>query len=93
MDKQKELRSVYLESVYDKRKSFYRKAYIIFTDNTQILYSYGTKVAKIENEIAVVYGKYSQITSRHIKEFLLQNNFKAENMKQMLRDYKCIYEK
>jgi len=76
-----------LPTRYDSRKSFYGKAKVEVSDGKQALYSYGTKVAEIENGKARVYGTYSPTTLRHIKEFLLQNSFKAENSKQIMKDY------
>jgi hypothetical protein len=72
---------------YNSRKSFYGKAKVEVSNGNQVLYSYGTKVAEIKNGKAKVYGTYSQTTLRHIKEFLLQNNYKAENSKQIMKDY------
>jgi hypothetical protein len=37
--------------------------------------------------IAEVFGTYSQTTLRHIKEFLLQHGFRADNSKQIMADY------
>ena len=71
----------------DTRKSFYGKALIIKDGDKITLKSYNTIVACIENGVAKVFGHYSQTTSRHIKEFLYQNDFKAENTKQILNDY------
>lgn len=79
-----------LEAIYDSRKNFYGKARILFKGKDKYLYSYGTKVAYIKNGEAVVLGDYSQTTLRHIKEFLKQNGFKAENKKQILKDYSKI---
>ena len=76
-----------LKTQYSNNKSFYGKAKVEVSDGKQTLYSYGTKVAEIENGKARVYGTYSQTTLRHIKEFLLQNSFKAENSKQIMKDY------
>ena len=76
-----------LSTRYDSRKSFYGKARVDIFNGKQILYSYGTKVAEIDNGKPKVYGTYSITTSRHIKEFLLQNGFKAENTKQIMKDY------
>lgn len=72
---------------YDSRKSFYGKAVVRDEDGKKILRSYNTDVACIENGKPVVYGLYSDTTTRHIKEFLKQNGFKAENGKQILADY------
>ena len=76
-----------LEAIYDSRNSFYGKAKIELDGNQIILYSYGTLVAFIENDVAYITGHYSQTTMRHIKEFLLQNGFVAINKKQMMEDY------
>jgi hypothetical protein len=77
-----------LQPKYDSRKSFYGKAIIEREENKLILYSYGTKVAQIEDGKPTVFGYYSPTTMRHIKEFLQQNGFKAESSKQILKDYK-----
>jgi hypothetical protein len=77
----------HLAPQYDSRKSFYGKAKVREENGAMILTSYTTDVAKIENGKAVVYGTYSPTTLRHIKEFLRQNGFKAENSKQIMADY------
>ena len=85
-----------LECINDSRKSFYGKAIVKDSEDClmgeriliKTLFSYGTEVAFIENGIAVVLGQWSATTSRHIKEFLKQNGFKAEDTKQILKDYK-----
>lgn len=51
------------------------------------LTSYSTEVATIANGVARVRGTYSQTTLRHIKEFLKQNGFRADNSKQIMADY------
>ncbi len=71
----------------DSRSSFYRKAQVIIEGNKKTLRSYTTDVAYIENGEAVVKDTYSVTTLRHIKEFLLQNGFKADNKAQILKDY------
>ena len=78
-----------LEPRYDARKSFYGKAQVDTGDkgDENKLYSYGTLVAEIKDGKPVVYGTYSQTTLRHIKEWLKQLGFKAENSKQILADY------
>ena len=76
-----------LSTKYDGRKSFYGKAKIRHEDNKKILKSYSTDVAFIKDGKAVVNGTYSATTLRHIKEFLKQNGFKAENSKQIEKDY------
>lgn len=74
---------------YDSRKSFYGKAHEFwYEDGSVALQSYSTIVAEITKEgKAIVHGWYSQTTTRHIKEFLKQHGFRAENMDQILRDY------
>lgn len=73
---------------YDKRDSFYGKAHEIhYEDGVIDLQSYSTIVARIDNGIPEVYGWYSNTTGRHIKEFLKQHGFKAENKSQILKDY------
>jgi len=76
-----------LRTEYDNRASFYGKAKVIIEGNKTILISYNTQVAFIENGKAVLNGWFSTTTGRHIKEFLLQNGFKAESKKQMLKNY------
>lgn len=78
-----------LEPRYDARKSFYGKAQVDTGDkgDKNKLYSYDTLVAEIKDGKPVVYGTYSQTTLRHIKEWLKQLGFKAENSKQILSDY------
>lgn len=76
-----------LQTKYDSRKDFYGKAITRFENGKLILKSYNTDVAEIENGQARVFGLYSQTTTRHIKEFLKQNGFKAENSKQIMQDY------
>ena len=74
-----------LKPIYDTRKSFYKKAYTE-TQKTPIetsilLYSYGTNVASIiynyEKETITFnnYGRYSQTTTRHQKEFFRQYGY------------------
>lgn len=76
-----------LEPRYDSRASFYGKARVRKEDGKLILRSYDTDVAKIEDGKPTVYGLYSGTTTRHIKEFLKQNGYKAETSKQIIRDY------
>ncbi len=74
---------------YDKRQSFYHKAYVVIENGIRMLYSYGTLVAKIyEGQAVVLNDAFCSITTfRHVKEFLKQNSFTAENRKQVARDY------
>jgi len=73
---------------YDTRASFYGKARIeINEDGTKRLWSYDTHVASIKGGKPMVFDTYSVTTLRHIKEFLKQNGFKADNSKQIIADY------
>lgn len=77
-----------LEPRFDGRKSFYGKATEIYYDDGKIeLQSYSTIVAYIKDDKAVVNGWYSQTTGRHIKDFLKQHGFRADNKAQILKDY------
>jgi hypothetical protein len=76
-----------LQMQYDRRKSFYGKAQVFKQGDRLVLRSYSTDVAYIENGKPVVKGLYSATTTRHIKEFLRQNGFKAESSKQIIADY------
>lgn len=83
------MKSYDLDCVYDARKSFYSKARVEEHGNNLRLYSYSTLVAFInrdKNKVKV-YGTYSDTTLRHIKEFLKQNGFKADTLKQITEDY------
>ena len=76
-----------LKPQYDNRKSFYNKANVKTENNKLILISYKTEVCFIENNKVNIKGFYSDTTLRHIKEFLKQNGFKADNKKQIEDDY------
>ena len=85
-----------LESRYDRRASFYGKAKVIDFGTKLSLISYNTEVAvynkeKRELEIkASEYsnqGKYSQTTSRHIREFAAQTG--VELKKVLVGTYKA----
>ena len=59
-------------------------------EGIKYLYSYNTCVCYIDNSENVhllPHWNYSATTLRHVKEFLKQNNFKAENKKQIEQDY------
>lgn len=76
-----------LKPEYDSRKSFYGKAKVFVEGNDKTLISYQTRVAEIKDGKPIVYGLYSNTTTRHIKDFLKQNGFKAESSKQIMQDY------
>jgi len=84
----KDMQEYYLVPEWDSRNSFYGKARVRMNGDDFELISYTTRVAVIyPDNTAVVYGDYSTTTLRHIKEFLLQHGFKAENKAQILADY------
>jgi len=72
---------------FDGAKSFYGKAVVVEYNTHKELYSYGTYVALITKDEAVVFDTYSDTTLRHINEFLKQDGFKAESKAQIERDY------
>ena len=62
-----------LDARFDSRKSFYKKAYVVYCKNGDIaLQSYNTIVAVLKKSGEFEYSKYSQTTNRHIKEFKRQ---------------------
>ena len=62
-----------LEPRFDRRKSFYKKAYIIFMrDDTILLQSYDTIIAVLYPNGDFEFSKYSQTSNRHLKEFMKQ---------------------
>lgn len=80
----------YLDCRYDKRRSFYGKAQVVeFEDGSSVLESYLTIVACITPEGKLyVDGKYSQTTTRHIKEYIKQmTDFKADTIGQIVKEF------
>ena len=85
----------YLECVYDKRKSFYKKAKVesIKTsfEQTKDLFSYNTLVARVHFDFVKMiitynfFGFYSQTTTRHQKEFFKQNYLNDEEIKELFK--------
>lgn len=78
-----------LKCIYDKRRSFGGKAWVNKDEyGNIILLSYETVVAGIYNDEAVLHtDSLTQTSMRHIKEFLTQNGFFAENTKQVIAEY------
>lgn len=85
---------MYLECVFDTRKSFYKKAFVETKKNdfeiVKCLYSYNKLVASISQKIDntevifTSFGKFSQTTTRHQKEFFKQNGLDDNNIKFLL---------
>lgn len=64
-----------LQARFDSRQSFYKKAWIKYIDNGDIiLQSYETDVAVLHADGTFEAEKYSQTTNRHIREFMKQFN-------------------
>lgn len=81
-----------LDTQFDPRKSFYSKAKVdVQKDGAQVLYSYNTPVCRIsaDDHKVTLLPRWdeSATTLRHVKEFLRQNDFKAETRAQMAKDY------
>ena len=78
-----------LEARHDSRKSFYGKAVVYNDSFGKVLYSYLTPVASVNSEGVTLYNTnlYSQTTFRHVREFLKQEGYKADNRKQVFQDY------
>lgn len=92
----KDLKERYeLEARYDTRQSFYHKDYVEVQRNdfesTKDLYSYSTLVASIvvcyEHGVTIYkyFGKYSQTTTRHQKEFFRQNGLSEKQIKELFK--------
>lgn len=76
-----------LTPVYDRRKSFYKKAYVETTEEGEKhLFSYDTLVATIKADgsyILHTYAACSVTTRRHVCDFLYQNGHKPLCKKDM----------
>ena len=85
-----------LECRFDSRASFYGKAQVEVQkttyEQTKDLYSYEVLVASIvynfiDNTITYQYfGKYSQTTTRHQKEFFKQNGLSDREIKELFKN-------
>ena len=91
-----------LSCKYDSRQCFYGKAQVEVIrstyEQTQDLYSYGTLVASIvwnyekNTKIYKYFGKYSQTTTRHQKEFFKQNGLSDKQIKELFKNGELIIE-
>lgn len=89
-----------LECEFDTRKSFYKKAYVEVQKNdfecTKDLYSYGTLVASVvwnyeEHTLTYQYfGRYSQTTTRHQKEFFKQEGLNGKEIKDVFKNGELV---
>ena len=84
------MNSYELKPVYDNAKSFYNKARVLDIAGGSNLYSYDVKVVTITDKprITCRLDQLTTTTLRHIKDFLKQNDYKAETKAQILKDYK-----
>ena len=78
----------YLQSIYDARKSFYKKAVVHKTAASDVLESYHTRICElyVNGELWIFDAFYSMTTMRHVKEFLKQHNVRIEKL---LQEYNC----
>ena len=89
-----------LECRYDTRQSFYGKAKVNCYENDEVVHkeliSYGTLVAnyveykKESKEVFEYFGKYSQVTTRHQKEFFKQNGLNDKEIKELFNKGELI---
>lgn len=81
----------YLMPQFDTCKSFYDKAKVrLLPDGETDLISYSSRVATIYPDGDVALCKdwdSSPTTLRHVKEFLKQNGYRADSLKQIRTDY------
>ena len=85
-----------LKSEYDSAKSFGGKAKVLETNNKNVndlqLFSYNTLVARITTICGIktyhCFGKYSQTTTRHQKEFFRQNGLSEVEISELFKNGK-----
>ena len=81
---------------YDTRASFYGKAQVKLIKSGLELYSYSTLVARITKEPNKItyenFGKFSQTTTRHQKEFFKQNGLTDKEIKELFKNGYLIKE-
>ena len=80
-----------LKPIHSGQKSFCRKAFVLRSEGKILLHSYDTLVATITAQgnvfIHISKDEITATTLKHLKEFLLQERFKAENKEQIYKDY------
>lgn len=89
-----------LKTLYDFRKSFYKKAFVETQKNTyemvKCLYSYGTLVAKYIlhfdtlKEQFIYLGEYSRTTTRHQREFFRQQGLTTKEIIKLFNEGELI---
>lgn len=83
-----------LQTFFDSRQSFYGKAQIETTQNKNVLdfklFSYGVFVARVtqigNTKQFFYFGKYSQTTTRHQKEFFKQHGLNDKELKELFKN-------
>ena len=82
------MRNYELLPQFDSKKSFYGKARVEEENNISTLYSYDSKIIELDrttNKLKRVYmAGFSKTTLRHVKEFLRQNDFDVNTLKDVL---------
>jgi hypothetical protein len=91
-----------LSCIYDSRQNFYGKARVEVVSNNNVvdyrLYSYGTLVGKktqVYGTGVITYnyfGKYSQTTTRHQKEFFRQCGLTWDEIDKLFKEGSLIKE-
>lgn len=85
-----------LKPIHSGQKSFCRKAFVLRSEGKILLHRYDTLVATITAQgnvfIHINKDEITATTLKHLKEFLLQEGFKAENKKQIYKDYYYNFE-
>lgn len=80
-----------LKPIHSGQKSFNRRAFVLRAEGKVMLQSYDTIAATITAQgnmfIHISKDEITATTLKHLKEFLLQEGFKAENKKQIYKDY------
>jgi len=78
-----------LSARYDRRQSFYRKAYVEEKGGIKTLLSYRTKVCRIKDGKVTLLPdwNYSSTTVRHVREFLRQEGFAVGSKAELAKMY------
>ena len=78
-----------LKPIHSNQKSFHGKAKVMELTDSKILWSYDKPVTVIDKDGAFLLDIKTDSTLRHVKEFLLQNGFKADNNKPNWNGLRC----
>lgn len=88
----KNLETIFLEPVIDRRKSFYKKAKILIDEEgNKYLQSYGSIIAEVKDgKVKIntdIYLWDSQTSLRHLKDFLYQLGYEIGSKKELEKMY------